>query len=831
MAGDSKKKFILWFGEVGINDVPLVGGKNASLGEMYQKLGSKGIKIPNGFAITAYAYRYFLKYAGIEEEIKKVLKGLDTHDLYNLMAKGREVREIITHAEIPPDLTQAIYTAYDKLGAEFAQKGNANYGLSNVDVAIRSSATAEDLPDASFAGQQDTFLNIRGRRSVIDACRKCFASLFTNRAISYRHDKGFGQFEVSLSIAVQKMVRSDSAYSGVMFSIDTETGFKDAVFITAAYGLGENVVQGAVNPDEFYVFKPTLKMGKRAIISRSPGDRDIKMVYSMEDDATVKNVPTTLDERHRYVLDDDEVLKLAEWACIIEEHYSNEAGNFKPMDIEWAKDGDGVNVGTGDLYIVQARPETIHSQRDTNSYENYRLLETGQILVSGIAVGSKVGQGISNVIQSTLEMDKFQPEQVLVTSMTDPDWEPIMKIASAIVTNKGGRTCHAAIISRELGIPCVIGTGNGDELIETGQEITVSCCEGETGHVYEGMLEYELQEFDLKDIPRTQTKIMMNVGMPEKAFSQAMIPNEGVGLAREEFIINSHIGIHPLALLDYDKLREKAKTDQKIAGVVYKIDEITAVYQNKKQFFIDKLAEGVGRIAAAFYPNDVIVRMSDFKTNEYENLLGGYLYEPSESNPMIGWRGASRYYDNDFMPAFEMECIALLKARNEMGLTNIKAMIPFCRTPEEGKKVIELMKKFGLVQGEDDLEIYVMCEIPSNVICADQFADIFDGFSIGSNDLTQLALGLDRDSSLVAHIYDERNDAVKRLITQVIDVAKKKGRKIGICGQGPSDFPDFAEFLVECGIDSISLIPDTVIKTRVAIAKKEKELGISVEKE
>ncbi|MBC8177202.1 MAG: phosphoenolpyruvate synthase [Deltaproteobacteria bacterium] len=831
MAGDSKKKFILWFGEVGINDVPLVGGKNASLGEMYQKLGSKGIKIPNGFAITAYAYRYFLKYAGIEEEIKKVLKGLDTHDLYNLMAKGREVREIITHAEIPPDLTQAIYTAYDKLGAEFAQKGNANYGLSNVDVAIRSSATAEDLPDASFAGQQDTFLNIRGRRSVIDACRKCFASLFTNRAISYRHDKGFGQFEVSLSIAVQKMVRSDSAYSGVMFSIDTETGFKDAVFITAAYGLGENVVQGAVNPDEFYVFKPTLKMGKRAIISRSPGDRDIKMVYSMEDDATVKNVPTTLDERHRYVLDDDEILKLAEWACIIEEHYSEEAGYFKPMDIEWAKDGDGVNVGTGDLYIVQARPETIHSQRDTNSYENYRLLETGQILVSGIAVGSKVGQGISNVIQSTLEMDKFQPEQVLVTSMTDPDWEPIMKIASAIVTNKGGRTCHAAIISRELGIPCVIGTGNGDELIETGQEITVSCCEGETGHVYEGMLEYELQEFDLKDIPRTQTKIMMNVGMPEKAFSQAMIPNEGVGLAREEFIINSHIGIHPLALLDYDKLREKAKTDQKIAGVVYKIDEITAVYQNKKQFFIDKLAEGVGRIAAAFYPNDVIVRMSDFKTNEYENLLGGYLYEPSESNPMIGWRGASRYYDNDFMPAFEMECIALLKARNEMGLTNIKAMIPFCRTPEEGKKVIELMKKFGLVQGEDDLEIYVMCEIPSNVICADQFADIFDGFSIGSNDLTQLALGLDRDSSLVAHIYDERNDAVKRLITQVIDVAKKKGRKIGICGQGPSDFPDFAEFLVECGIDSISLIPDTVIKTRVAIAKKEKELGISVEKE
>ncbi|MBW1734685.1 MAG: phosphoenolpyruvate synthase [Deltaproteobacteria bacterium] len=831
MAGETKKKFILWFNEIGIDDVPLVGGKNASLGEMYQKLVGKGIKVPNGFAITAYAYRYFLKYAGIEEEIKKVLKGLDTHDIYNLMGKGREVREIITHAEIPPDLTQAIYTAYDKLGAEFAKEGVPKHALNNVDVAIRSSATAEDLPDASFAGQQDTFLNIRGRRSVLDACRKCFASLFTNRAISYRHDKGFGQFEVSLSIAVQKMVRSDSAYSGVMFSIDTETGFKDAVFITAAYGLGENVVQGAVNPDEFYVFKPTLKMGKRAIIGRKAGDRDIKMVYSLEDDATVKNVPTTLDERHRYVLDDDEILKLAEWACIIEEHYSEEAGYFKPMDIEWAKDGDGVNVGTGDLYIVQARPETIHSQRDANTYENYRLLEKGEIMVSGTAVGSKVGQGIANVIQSTLEMDKFQPDQVLVTSMTDPDWEPIMKIASAIVTNKGGRTCHAAIISRELGIPCVIGTGNGDELIQSGQEVTVSCCEGETGHVYKGAVEYEVEKFNLDEIPRTRTKIMMNVGMPEKAFSQGMIPNEGVGLAREEFIINSHIGIHPLALLDYDKLREKAKTDQKIAGVVYKIDEITSVYQSKRQFFIDKLSEGVGRIAAGFYPEDVIVRMSDFKTNEYENLLGGYLYEPKESNPMIGWRGASRYYDKDFMPAFELECIALHKARSEMGLTNIKAMIPFCRTPEEGKKVIELMARFGLVQGEDGLEIYVMCEIPSNVICADQFAEIFDGFSIGSNDLTQLALGLDRDSSLVAHIYDERNDAVKRLIAQVIDVAKEKGKKIGICGQAPSDFPDFAEFLVECGIDSMSLIPDTVIKTRLAIAKKEKELGISLEKD
>jgi pyruvate,water dikinase len=636
---------------------------------------------------------------------------------------------------------------------------------------------------------------------------------------------------VALSIAVQKMVRSDSAYSGVIFSIDTETGFKDAIFITAAYGLGENVVQGTVNPDEFYVFKPTLKMGKRAIISRKAGDRDIKMVYSMEDDATVKNIATTLSERHRYVLEEDEILKLAEWACIIEEHYSKEAGFFRPMDIEWAKDGDGVNVGTGELFIVQARPETIHSQKDTNTYENYHLLEKGEILTRGTAVGTKVGQGTANVIQSTLEMDRFKPQQVLVTSMTDPDWEPLMKKAAAIVTNKGGRTCHAAIVSRELGIPCVIGTGNGDEVIKAGDDVTVSCCEGETGYVYKGLINYDIETLNLKDVPKTKTKIMMNVGMPEKAFTQGLIPNDGVGLAREEFIINSHIGIHPLALLEYDKLREKAKIDQQIAGVVYKIDQITAVYDDKRRFFIDKLAEGISRIAAGFYPNDVIVRLSDFKTNEYANLLGGYLYEPKENNPMIGWRGASRYYDENFMPAFELECLALHKARSEVGLTNIKAMIPFCRTPEEGKKVIRIMKKFGLVQGEDGLEIYVMCEIPSNVICADQFADIFDGFSIGSNDLTQLALGLDRDSSLVSHIYDERNESVKRLVAQVIEVAKKKGKKIGICGQAPSDFPDFAEFLVECGIDSMSLIPDTVIKTRLVVAKKEKELGISVEKE
>ena len=821
MSSASQNKFILWFKEIGINDVPLVGGKNASLGEMYQKLYDKGINVPNGFAITSHAYRYFLKEAGVEDKIKEILQDLDTHDLNNLMTKGRKVRETITDATLPDDLAQAISEAYDELAEEFGQKGT-----DNLDVAVRSSATAEDLPDASFAGQQDTYLNIKGTRSVLAACKKCFASLFTNRAISYRHDKGFGQFDVALSITIQKMVRSDSAYSGVMFSIDTETGFKDAVFISAAYGLGENVVQGAVNPDEYYVFKPTLKQGKRAIISRKKGDRDIKMVYSIEDNSTIKNIATTLEERHRYVLEDDEILELARWACLIEEHYSKEAGYFKPMDIEWAKDGDGIHVGSGKLFIVQARPETIHSRRDTSTYEDYHMLEKGKILATGTSVGSKVGQGVANVILSPLDIEKFHPEQVLVTNMTDPDWEPIMKMASAIVTNKGGRTCHAAIISRELGIPCVIGTGNADEAIKTGQDVTVSCCEGETGYVYDGLLNYEVETIDLKQVPKTKTKIMMNVGMPEKAFSQAMLPNDGVGLAREEFIINAHIGIHPFALLEYDKLKQRAAKDHKIAGVVYKIDEITSTYKDKKRFFIDKLAEGVSRIAAAFYPKDVIVRLSDFKSNEYENLLGGYLYEPAESNPMIGWRGASRYYDETYMPAFELECQALKKARETVGLTNIKIMVPFCRTPEEGKKVIELMKKFGLEQGKDGLQIYVMCEIPSNVVLADQFADIFDGFSIGSNDLTQLTLGLDRDSSLVSHIYDERNEAVKRLIKHVIKIAKEKGKKIGICGQAPSDFPEFAEFLVESGIDSISLVPDTVIKTRMRIAEKERSLGI-----
>ena len=810
------KAFILWFDVIGIEDVPMVGGKNASLGEMYQKLTSKGVAVPHGFAITAYAYQHLLKTAGVEKAIADALEGLDTHDLRNLQERGKKVRDIIRTAEFPDDLRKEILESYNTMEKEYG---------AGVDVAVRSSATAEDLPDASFAGQQETYLNIRGPEMLIDACRRCFASLFTDRAISYRHDKGFGQFDVYLSIVVQKMVRSDSASSGVIFSIDTESGFQDAVFLTGAWGLGENVVQGAVNPDEFYVFKPTLKEGKRPIVGKRVGSKEIKMVYDTDPNADepVKNIDTTSEERGKYVLSDDEILQLSRWACIIEDHYG------KAMDIEWAKDGDGVNVGTGNLFIVQARPETVHSQDTKKVLETYVLEETGTTLAQGQAVGMKIGQGDANVIEKVADIHDFKKGQVLVTDMTDPDWEPIMKIAAAIVTNRGGRTCHAAIISRELGIPCVIGTVDGTSKIKSGKDVTVSCVEGEAGNIYEGLLKFRVDRLDLDTIPATRTKIMMNVGIPEKAFNEGQIPNEGVGLAREEFIINSHIGIHPLALYYFDDLKAKAEAgDAEVAAIVKEIEAKTSAYpDDKKQFFIDKLAEGVGRIGAGFYPKDVIVRLSDFKSNEYANLVGGKPYEPIESNPMIGWRGASRYYDEKYKPAFELECKALLKARNDMGLTNIKLMVPFCRTPEEGRKVIEVLKEFGLVQGENGLEVYVMCEIPSNVIAADAFADVFDGFSIGSNDLTQLTLGLDRDSDLVAHIYDERNDAVKTMVKMVIDTAKRRGRKIGICGQAPSDFPEFATYLVECGIDSMSLISDTVIKTRLAVAEKERELGIT----
>ncbi|MEW5948236.1 MAG: phosphoenolpyruvate synthase [Thermodesulfobacteriota bacterium] len=813
----SNNRFILWFDEIGIKDIPLVGGKNASLGEMYQKLIRKGVNVPGGFAITAEAYKHLLQTSGVDKKIRDILTGLDTHNVKDLMQRGEKVRNVVRTAPFPDDLTRTIVDAYVRMEKE--------YGV-NVDVAVRSSATAEDLPDASFAGQQETYLNIQGEEHLIDACKRCFASLFTNRAISYRQDKGFGHFDVYLSIAVQKMIRSDSACSGVMFSIDTESGFKDAVFITGAWGLGENVVQGAVNPDEFYVFKPTLKNGKMPIVVKKLGTKEIKMVYTNNPRKPTVNKPTSLTERNQYVLSDEELATLARWACVIEDHYSKEAGYFKPMDIEWAKDGDGKKAGTGKLYIVQARPETVHSQKDVNFIETYVLKETGKLLVTGQAVGSRVGQGKVNIIKSSKNILDFKPGQVLVTDMTDPDWEPIMKIAAAIVTNRGGRTCHAAIVSRELGIPCVIGTEKADKVLKAGQTVTVSCCEGETGHIYEGILKYKVERTDLKKLPQTRTKIMMNVGIPEKAFIQGQIPNDGVGLAREEFIINSHIGIHPLALIHYKELKGKARKDKKIAKVVEQIDQRTPHYKDKVQFFVDTLAQGIGRIGAGFYPNDVIVRLSDFKTNEYANLIGGFLYEPVESNPMIGWRGASRYYDPAYESAFALECKALLKVREDMGLTNVKVMVPFCRTVEEGKKVIEVMKKYGLVQGKKGLEVYVMCEIPSNVVLADEFSKVFDGFSIGSNDLTQLTMGLDRDSELIAHISDERNESVKRLIAQVIKVARANKRKIGICGQGPSDFPEFAEFLVECGIDSMSLNPDTAVKTRLLVAEREKKLGI-----
>jgi pyruvate,water dikinase len=807
MTTQRDQKLILWFDEITIEDVPLVGGKNASLGEMYQKLTSKGVNIPGGFAITAYAYQYLLREAQIEEAIRDALEGLDTHDMANLQERGARVRGIIRHTELPPTLTEEILTGYRRM--------EERYGT-GVDVAVRSSATAEDLPDASFAGQQETFLNIRGDEPLIDACKRCFASLFTNRAISYRHDKGFGQFDVYLSIAVQKMVRSDQASSGVIFSIDTETGFQNAVFITGSWGLGENVVQGKVNPDEYYVFKPTLAQGKRPIVGKRVGSKELKMVYTDDPTTPVKDIPTTREEQQQLVLSDDEILTLARWACIIEDHYE------KPMDIEWAKDG-----AEGELFIVQARPETVHSQQKEKTMETYVLKGTGEVLLTGQAVGSKIGQGTAHIIEDSAQIGEFTKGEVLVTTMTDPDWEPIMKIASAIVTNKGGRTCHAAIISRELGIPCIIGTEKATTTLTTGQPLTVSCAQGEVGYIYEGLLAFEVERLDLTTVPRTKTQIMMNVGIPERAFMDCQIPNDGVGLAREEFIISSHIGIHPLALIHYEELKEQARGAPEIKELVEKIDALTASHPtDKRAFFIDKLAQGIARIAAGFYPNDVIVRLSDFKTNEYANLIGGHLYEPVESNPMIGWRGASRYYDEKFKEAFRLECEALLKARGEMGLTNIKVMVPFCRTPEEGVRVIATMAEFGLVQGQDNLELYVMCEIPSNVIVAERFAEIFDGFSIGSNDLTQLTLGLDRDSDLVSHIFDERHDAVKAMVREVISVAKRMGRKIGICGQAPSDFPEFATFLVECGIDSISLIPDTVIKTRFAIAQKEEEMGI-----
>ncbi|MEH2205425.1 MAG: phosphoenolpyruvate synthase [Nostoc sp.] len=822
-----ERSLILWFDEIGIADIPVVGGKNASLGEMIQQLTPKGINVPTGFATTAYAYRHFIQSAGLEAKLRKLFADLNVEDVKNLRERGKKARSLLIHTPFPVELREAIATAYHSLCKQYH---------ADTDVAVRSSATAEDLPDASFAGQQETYLNVVGVEGVLAACHKCFASLFTDRAISYRHAKGFDHFSIALAVGVQKMVRSDLATSGVMFSIDTETGFKDAALITAAYGLGENVVQGSVNPDEYYVFKPTLKAGFRPIIDKKLGSKELKMIY---DDGSkfTKNVSVSPSERGKFALSDEEILQLASWACLIEDHYSQVHGIFTPMDIEWAKDGI-----TNQLFIVQARPETVQSQKTGNVLRSYRLVlgnrEWGTCtersrsigngenshsslpdsqslipLVTGSAIGEAISQGKARLILDVQKLEQFQVGEVLVTERTDPDWEPIMKRASAIVTNSGGRTCHAAIIARELGVPAIVGCGNATDILKPGQEVTISCAEGEEGKVYAGLLPFEVKEVPLENLPRTRTKILMNVGNPQEALSLSAIPNDGVGLARTEFIIANQIQIHPMALIHYDSLKDEF--------VKAKIADITALYDDKPQYFVDKLAQGIGRIAAAFYPKPVIVRTSDFKSNEYANLLGGRQFEPHEENPMLGWRGAARYYDEGYREAFALECHALKRVREEMGLTNVIPMIPFCRTPDEGRLVLAEMAKNGLKQGVNGLQVYVMCELPSNVILAEEFAEVFDGFSIGSNDLTQLTLGIDRDSALVARLFDERSPAVKRMVKMVIETAKKCDRKIGICGQAPSDYPEFAQFLVEQGIDSISLNPDSVLKTMLEVAKVE----------
>ena len=791
--------FVLRFDEVGIGDIPRVGGKNASLGEMFRELSAQGVKVPPGFAITAEAYRYFLRENGLDVRIRELLAGLNTRDVDNLRERGHRVRQAILQADLPSSLQRAVIAAYEQLSEPFGRP---------LDVAVRSSATAEDLPDASFAGQQETYLNVQGPSLLLETCKRCFASLFTDRAISYREDKGFEHFKIALSIGVQQMVRSDLSSSGVMFSIDTESGFRDVVLINAAYGLGENVVQGSVNPDEFYVFKPTLKTGHRPIIERRLGSKEFKLIYDLGGGRMTRNVPVPNEDRARFAVSDDDILQLARWACVIEDHYSQQRGTPTPMDMEWAKDGL-----TGELFIVQARPETVQSQRVAETMDSYHLREKGTVLVRGRSVGEKIAAGPVRVIASAAHLEQFQKGEVLVTDKTDPDWEPSMKQAAAIVTNRGGRTCHAAIVSRELGLPAVIGTENATELLTDGQLVTVSCAEGESGNVYDGRLKFDVEHIDLHGLGRPRTKIMLNVGNPEEAFRLSQLPNDGVGLARLEFIINSAIKIHPLALVHYDKLTDKT--------VKAEIDRLTAGYSDKPQFFVDKLAEGVATLAAAFFPKDVIVRLSDFKTNEYANLIGGREYEPHEENPMIGFRGASRYYNPRYRDGFALECRAMRKVREEMGLTNVKLMVPFCRTVEEGRRVIAEMNANGLRQGDRGLEVYVMCEIPSNVILAREFAEVFDGFSIGSNDLTQLILGVDRDSEIVAPLFDERNGAVMTMIANVIRTCRETGRKIGICGQAPSDYPEFAEFLVREGINSISLNPDAVLKTTARILELE----------
>ena len=795
-------QWIRWFHELTMADVPQVGGKNASLGEMVRALMPKGIRVPNGFAITAQAYRAFLQYNELENGISHLLSDLDIHNVDELLQRTAEIRRLILAGDFPADMRTEILTCYQELSQQDGVRATA--------VAVRSSATAEDLPTASFAGQQETYLNVRGEAMILESVKKCFASLFTPRATSYRADMGFGQLEVGLSVGVQKMVRADLASSGVIFTLDTETGFRDVVFVTSAYGLGENVVQGRVAPDEFYIFKPTLKQGYRPLIWKRLGSKELRMVYDEAGSKLVKNVSVSGEDRRRFSVSDEDVLTLAEWAMLIEEHYSAKRGVDCPMDVEWAKDGR-----TGELFIVQARPETVHSQHQMTAIETYTLQDAGKVLVTGLAVGDKIAVGQTRVIPTVAHIRDFQAGEVLVTDITDPDWEPIMKKATAIITNRGGRTSHAAIVARELGIPAIVGTMEATHLLATGQPVTVCCAEGETGRVYAGQLPFTVDKLDVQGLVRPKTKIMMNVGNPEIAFKEAAIPNDGVGLARMEFIFANWVQVHPLALTRYAML--PPATQQQV-------DLITAGYTDKVEFFIDKLAQGIGTIAAAFYPKPVILRLSDFKTNEYAHLVGGQYFEPTEANPMLGWRGASRYYHPDYKEGFVLEVRAIKRVRAVFGLTNLVVMVPFCRTPAEGQQVLDVMAAEGLPRGKDGLEVYVMAEIPSNIILADRFATLFDGFSIGSNDLTQLTLGVDRDSAQIAPLFNERDEGVRRSCAELIRVAHRFGRKVGICGQAPSDYPEFATFLVEEGIDSLSLNPDAVLRTTVQLAKIEQTL-------
>lgn len=800
MTEEKTGAFVRWFNEVGIVDVPSVGGKNAALGEMFSNLVPLGVNVPDGFALTADAYRHFFKQTGLDERIKNILSDLNTKDIRNLQAHGKKVREEILKANLPQDLNDTIAEAYSELEKKYGK---------NRDVAVRSSATAEDLPGASFAGEQETFLNVCGIKNVLIATKKCIASLFTDRAISYRQDKGFSHFDVALSVGIQCMVRSDKAASGVAFTIDTETGFDKVIVINSIYGLGEFIVQGEVIPDEFIIFKPSLDNGvKSPIIAKNIGQKNIKLVYA-KDGTKKEKVP--LLEQQKFAVTDEEVIKLSKWCYQIEKYFSKKDGHYQPMDIEWAKDGK-----TGELFIVQARPETVASVQDKNVLKEYKLSKTSKVLVQGIAVGARIGSGKVRVLHNAKQISSFKKGEVLVTEITDPDWEPIMKIASAIVTDKGGRTSHAAIVSRELGIPCIVGADNATKVLKNGKDVTVDAS-GKVGNVYEGIIPFDITEHHLDKIPKAPTKIMVNIGSPDEAFKNYYLPVEGVGLGRLEFIIMSHVHFHPNALIDYNKLKSGSKTPY-ITKVLKEIERLTPLYKDKTQFYVDELALGIAKIAATFFPHPVIIRFSDFKTNEYRTLLGGDLYEPHEENPMIGWRGASRYYDPKFKDAFALECKAMKKVREEMGFTNVVPMIPFCRTPEEGKQVVAVMKEHGLDRAQDPtLKIYVMCEIPSNILLADEFLEVFDGMSIGSNDLTQLTLGLDRDSGIVTHIANENNESVKKLIAEIIHKCKEKNKYIGICGQAPSDYPDFAKFLVAEGIESMSLNPDTVIKIIMAL--------------